>query len=168
MILIIQIFLQHSNTKFEPMKTLNSKDDALHFAMKNAQECANLFSRLANDARNSRLKKTFSNYAREEFAQVVSLSRLRQTSHDELPEELFTGIELNGQLNGYHPEDELNYNQILEVAMRKIRLALKLYLEMASRSSDNDLRDVFKSMAVKENSHKLGVEAEYNDSLLLC
>ena len=161
-------FLQHSYTKFEPMKTLNSKDDALHFAMRNAQECANLFSRLASSARNTRLKRTFSNYAREEFAQVVSLSRLRQTSHEEVPEELFTGIEINGQLNGYHAEDELKYNEILEVAMRKIRLALKLYLEMASRSSDNDLRDVFKSMAVKENTHKLGVEAEYNDSLLLC
>lgn len=161
-------FLQLSNTKFEPMKTLNSKDDALHFAMRNAQECANLFNRLAHNARNTRLKRTFSNYAREEFAQVVSLSRLRQTSHDEVPEELFAGIEINGQLNGYHGEDELKYNEILEIAMRKIRLALKLYLEMASRSSDNDLRDVFKSMAVKENTHKLGVEAEYNDSLLLC
>lgn len=150
------------------MKTLNSKDEALHFAMHNAQECANLFNRLASNARTTRLKRIFSNFAREEFMQVVSLSRLRQTTPDEVPDELFSGIELNGQLNGYHPQDDLKYDEILVAAMRKIRLSLKLYLEMASRADSQELRETFKKMAIKENSHKLGVEAEYNDSLLLC
>ncbi|MDY0101379.1 MAG: hypothetical protein RBS07_00475 [Lentimicrobium sp.] len=150
------------------MKTLNSKDDALHFAMHNAQECANIFNRLALNARSQKLKKAFSNYAREEFSNMVNLSRLRQTPTDDLPEDMFTGIEINGYLNGYHPEEDLKYFEILEAAMRKIHLGLRLYLDMASRASDQEIRELFKSMAVKENAHKLLVETEYNDSLLLC
>lgn len=150
------------------MKTLNSKDEALHFAMQNAQECANLFNKLASEARNVKLRKELSNSAREEFAQVVSLSRLIQTPIEELPEELFNNIEISGYLKGYDPEGDLKYFQLLEVAMRKIRLGLRLYLEMASRATNTEIKELFKSMAVKENSHKLLVEAEYNNSLLLC
>ncbi|MBW6490241.1 MAG: hypothetical protein K0B15_03490 [Lentimicrobium sp.] len=150
------------------MKTLNSKDEVLHFAMQNAQECANLFNKLASEARTLKLRKELSNSAREEFAQVVSLSRLIQTPAEELPKELFNDIEISGYLNGYYAEGDLKYYELLEVAMRKIRLGLKLYLEMASRASNNELKELFKSMAVKENSRKLLVEAEYNDSLLLC
>lgn len=150
------------------MKTLNSKDEALHFAMQNAQECANLFNKLASEARNVKLRKELSNSAREEFAQVVSLSRLIQTPIEELPEELFNNIEISGYLKGYDPEGDLKYFQLLEVAMRKIRLGLRLYLEMASRATNTEIKELFKSMAVKENSRKLLVEAEYNNSLLLC
>ena len=149
------------------MKTLSSKDDALHFAMHNAQECANIFNRLALVARNLKIKKVFNDLARAEFGHMVSLSRLKQIPVGQLPDEMFSGIMINGYLNGYHPEDELRYVEVLEVAMRKVRLGLNLYLDMASKATDKEVRELFKSMAVKENAHKLFIETEYNDSILL-
>ena len=149
------------------MKTLSSKDEALHFAMHNAQECANIFNRLALVGRNLKIKKVFNDLARAEFAHIVNLSRLHQTPTGEFPEEMFSGIKINGYLNGYHPDDDLKYVEVLEVAMRKVRLGLSLYLEMASKATNKEVRELFKSMAVKENAHKLLVETEYNDSILL-
>ena len=147
------------------MKTHSTKDDTLHFAMHNAQECANIFSRLALIARNLKIKKIFDDLARAEFAHVASLSRLRE--ENELMGDMFSGVQVNGHLNGYHPEDDLKYIEVLEVAMRKVRLGLDLYLEMASKAAVSDVRELLKSMAVKENAHKLFVEAEYNESILL-
>ena len=148
------------------MKTHSPKDDALHFAMHNALECANIFNRLASIARNLKIKKIFDELARVEYANMASLSRL----YDEgvLTEDMFMGVSVNGYLNGYHPENDLKYNEVLEVAMRKVRHALDLYLEMASKATNSEIRGLFKSMAVKENTHKLVVEAEYNDSILIC
>lgn len=149
------------------MKTLSSKDDALHFAMHNAQECANIFNRLALVARNLKMKKIFNDLARAEFGHMVNLSRLKQIPVGELPEDMFSGIEINGYLNGYHPEDDLNYIEVIVIAMRKVRLGLNLYLDMASKVTDKEVRELFKSMAVKENAHKLFLENEFNDSILL-
>lgn len=148
------------------MKTHSLKDDTLNFAMHNALECAKIFNRLASIARSLKIKKVFDELARAEFAHIASLSRL----HNEgvLTEEMFAGVSVNGYLNGYHPENDLKYMEVLEVAMRKVRLALDLYLEMASKASNTEVRELFKSMAVKENTHKLMVEAEYNDSILIC
>ena len=150
------------------MKILSSKDEALHFAMHNAQECANIFSRLALVARNLKIKKIFDDVSRAEYAHMVNLTRLHQVPVGELPEEMFLGIEINGYLNGYHPEDDLKYIEVLEVAMRKVRLSLNLYLDLASKTADKEVRELFKSMAVKENAHKLHLEAEYNNSILIC
>ncbi len=147
------------------MKTHSSKDDTLHFAMHNAQDCAKLFTRLASVARNLKIKKVFDKLARVEFDHMDCLSNL----YDEgkLPEEMFLGININGYLNGYHAEDDLKYIEVLEVAMRKMRIGLNLYLEMASNATDKEVRELFKSMAIKENAHKLLVEAEFNESILL-
>ena len=147
------------------MKTHSSKDETLHFAMHNAQDCAKLFYRLASVARNPEMEKVFDDLARAELAHSDSLSRLY--NEGKLPEEMFSGININGYLHGYHPEEDLKYINVLEVTMRKMRIGLNLYLEMASKSTDKEVRELFKSMAVKENAHKLLVEAEYNDSILL-
>ena len=147
------------------MKTHSSKDETLHFAMHNAQDCAKLFNRLASVARNPEMEKVFDDLARAELAHSDSLSRLY--NEGKLPEEMFSGININGYLHGYHPEEDLKYINVLEVTMRKMRIGLNLYLEMASKSTDKEVRELFKSMAVKENAHKLLVEAEYNDSILL-
>lgn len=147
------------------MKIHSSKDDALHFAIHNAQECANLFNRLVSVARNLKIKKMFDEISRVEYAHVDCLKRL--FDEGKLTEELFLGININGYLNGYHPEDDLRYQEVLVVTMRKIRIGLNLYLEIASKAADKEVRELFKSMAVKENAHKLLVEAEYNDSILL-
>lgn len=148
------------------MKTHSLKDDTLHFAMHNALECANIFNRLASIARNLKIKKIFDDIALAEYAHMASLSRL----HDDgiLTEEMFMGVKVNSYLNGYHPDHNLEYVEVLEAAMRKVRLALDLYLEMGSKSVDKEVRELFKSMAVKENTHKLIVETEYNDSILIC
>ncbi len=60
----------------------------------------------------------------------------------------------------------MTYAEALILAMKKEKLAYKLYLDLAAAAGDGELADLFRSLAAEEARHKLRFEIEYDDVVL--
>ncbi len=148
------------------MKTFHTFDEALNYAINSAKDCAELYTRLSAQARNNKMKRLFEKYSREQYAQMVNLSRIRYSFAEmesggfPLSLELYDCRQAN---EGKNP----TYIEALVIAMRKARSSHRLYNELAGRAPDESSAEILKSLAIRESTHRQGVEVEYNDSLLL-
>ncbi|HOI87014.1 MAG TPA: hypothetical protein PLV51_04060 [Lentimicrobium sp.] len=149
------------------MKTFRSFDEALHYAINSARECAEFYTRLAENARNARIQRVYQQFSREEYAQMVSLLRLQETVSDAIPARFPLSLELFNCSDGVAAITALPYARILILAMRKTRSSVILYREMASRASEKDVSEILITLSHKELTHQRAIEKEYNESLLL-
>lgn len=150
------------------MKTFSSVDEILHFAIKSAKETADFFIRLSKQARNSKVKRVFERYAREEFAHMVHLMKVREIGPMELTKEQMDDLRISDYTLDLRETKDLVYTEALVMAMRKVRVAFKLYLDLAAKTPNDEIQTVLKNLANTEARHKRGFEIEYNEALLLC
>ena len=61
---------------------------------------------------------------------------------------------------------DLDYQEILILAMKAEKAAFKLYSDLASAVDDAAVKNVFLSLAQEEAKHKLRFEVEYDDNIL--
>lgn len=149
------------------MKTFKSVDEILHFAVRSAQETAHFFTRLSKQARNARLQREFEKYAREEFAYMVKLSKVREIAPLGITSKQMKDLNVSDYQIDLNNTRELKYSEALVIAMRKAGASLKLYHDLASRTPNDEIKSVFKSLANDEAKHKRRFEIEYNESILL-
>ncbi|MBK6966944.1 MAG: ferritin family protein [Bacteroidales bacterium] len=149
------------------MKTFKSVDEILHFAVSSAQETAHFFTSLSKQARNARLKQEFEKYAREEFAYMVRLAKVREIAPLGISGKQLKDLVISDYQIDLNTARELKYSEALVMAMRKVRASLKLYLDIASRTPNDEIQSVFRSLANEEAKHKRRFEIEYNESILL-
>ena len=56
----------------------------------------------------------------------------------------------------------MSYSDVLIFAMKKEKLAYKLYLDLAEKMRNRQLKDMFLLLAQEEAQHKLRFELEYD------
>jgi rubrerythrin len=61
---------------------------------------------------------------------------------------------------------DMDYQQVLTVAMKREQKAHNLYTTLASNTSDPELRSLFEHLAHEEARHKLALEKEYDEHVL--
>jgi len=61
---------------------------------------------------------------------------------------------------------DMDYQDILAVAMKREEKAHNLYTALASNTDDAELRKVFELLAREEAGHKLALEKEYDEHVL--
>jgi len=149
------------------MKRTNSVDDILLYAIKSEKETADFYLRLSSKARNTKIKRVFEQYAREEFAHISKLTRVRDNGPIENMKKQVSDFKISDYSIDLTPASNLSYSDELVLGMRKVRATLKLYFQLASNSNDNETRETLKSLTCQEEEHKRGFEIEYNESLLL-
>ena len=60
----------------------------------------------------------------------------------------------------------MDYQQALVVAMQKEKMAFKMYSDLAETVDDENVKNVFLSLAQEEAKHKLRFEVEYDEHVL--
>ena len=150
------------------MKNASSIDEILLYAIKSEKETADFYLHLSNIARNSKIRQTFELYARDEFAHISKLTRVRENGPVENISEKLQDFKLSDYTIQIDTSAKRSYSEELVLAMRKLRASSRLFCDLASRAYDQETSKILKILAEEESKQKLGVEIEYNDSLLLC
>lgn len=149
------------------MKTFKSVDEIMHFAVGSALETAQFFTRLSKQARNARIKREFEKYAREEFAYIVKLTKVREIAPLGITTKQMKDLNISDYHIDLNQTKELKYSEALVIAMRKAKAAFQLYQDIASRTPNGEIKSVFRSLANDEAKHNRRFEIEYNESILL-
>jgi rubrerythrin len=149
------------------MKTFNSLDEILDFAIKDEIRASNLYAGLAKKSRNKEIKRVFEQFSQEELGHKKKLERMKFGDAVAVTDEKVQDLKIGDYLVEVNTSrDDLSYQDALIIAMKEEKAAFKLYSDLADRTDNDNARDVFLLLAQEEARHKLRFEIEYDDYIL--
>jgi len=148
------------------MKEFGSINDILDFAIDEEQNAVEFYTELASKSTSDEMRKVFEEFAQEELQHKARLASIREQGLFEITFEKVADLKIADYLVNVKPSPEMTYRDALVMAMSKEKAAFKLYTNLAQRAPNDQLRDLFLSLAQEESKHKLRFELEYDDFVL--
>jgi rubrerythrin len=147
------------------MKNFESAEEILDFAIKREQEAHDFYTQLAEKVENSELKKALQNFAREELGHKSKLESVKkggcELNEVDAPSMGIADYTVERQIS-----EDMDYQDILILAMKKEKKAYRLYLDLAERAMTGELTELFLELSRQEANHKLRFELEYDNEIL--
>lgn len=148
------------------MKSFESADDILDFAMQSEQEAVDFYTRLAGQMKNPEMKEVFLSFAQEEVEHKARLKKVREEGLFDMEAGKVTDLKIADYVVSVQPSENMEYADALVLAMKKEKAAFKLYTALAKRAEQPALKKLFESLAVEESRHKLRFELEYDEYVM--
>lgn len=148
------------------MKSFNTIEEILLFAINSEQESVDFYSRLSAQVNNPEMKQIFRQYAHEEMNHKARLLEIRETGQMDVKTEKVNDLRISDYVVDVMPSPDMSYSDALVLAMKKEKAAFRLYLDLAERAKDDDVKAVFLNLAQEESKHKLRFEVEYDQNVL--
>lgn len=148
------------------MKSFNTIEEILLFAINSEQESVDFYSRLSAQVNNPEMKQIFRQYAHEEMNHKARLLEIRETGQMEVKTEKVNDLRISDYVVDVMPSPDMSYSDALVLAMKKEKAAFRLYIDLAERANDEDVKAVFLNLAQEESKHKLRFEVEYDQNVL--
>ncbi len=148
------------------MKTFTNINDILDFAIDREQDSVDFYNRLALNARNADMKKTFEQFAREEMGHKARLAKIKEDGIVTLPSEEVADLKIADYLVLDPEREDMTYEQALVLAMKREKAAFKLYLTLSEKVDRPEYKALFMQLAQEESRHKLRFELEYDEYVL--
>ena len=148
------------------MSNLKSVDEILDFAIQNEEEAAEFYRNWASKADNPGMRKSLEGFAREEEGHKKALLGVKSGKKTLDALSKVTDLKISDYVVNVEPNEDMNYQQALILAMKREKAAYKLYSALAEMSEDATLRETFLGLAQEEAKHKLRFETEYDKNVL--
>lgn len=148
------------------MKEFGSIDDIIDFAIKEEQGAVDFYTDLAGKMDKPWMKEVFLEFAEEEKGHKEKLLAAKERKEILATVEKVPDLKIADYLVEVEPDKEMDYQHALVLAMQKEKSAFKLYTNLAQRSTDSNLKNMFLALAQEEAKHKLRFEIEYDDNVL--
>jgi rubrerythrin len=149
------------------MKKYNSVEEILDFAIAREVEANEFYMELAERMERPEMRKVFEDFAKEERGHKAKLEAVKKgefqisSNEEEVP-----SLDIADYVVDVEPKPNMSYAEALIVAMKKEKAAYRLYLDLASVAGNEELTDMFLSLANEEAKHKLRFEIEYDNIVL--
>ena len=144
----------------------SSVDELLDFAIKQEEQAYDLYTDLANKTNRTGTRDLFQQFAREELGHKAKLLKIKQGKQFDPSPGKILDLKIGDYLLDVEPSPQMNYQDALIVAMKKEKVAFKMYSDMAASVGDPKLRETLLGLANEEAKHKLRFELEYDDEVL--
>ena len=148
------------------MKQFKSIDEILDFAINAEQEAVDFYTDLAENANNKEMEKIFKQFAKEEMGHKSRIMNIKETGAYKAPKEEISDLKIADYTVDVVPTSNMRYDEALVVAMKKEKAAFKLYNDLANRAHDEEMKELFFSLAQEESKHKLRFEVEYDEYVM--
>lgn len=138
----------------------------ISFAIEKEDEAAKLYKDLSGRVQKQNAKVMFDELAAEEIEHGEFLKGMTEESIPDLPSEKVTDLKISDYLVDMPFKPDMDYQNILIMAMKREESAVKLYNDMATRVQGAKMKDLLRFMAQQEAKHKLRLETEYDNNIL--
>ena len=145
---------------------LDSMDKILDFAIGQEEKAVSLYTDLANKASHEHMKETFLGFAEEEKGHKAKLLKIKEGKQMLSAEQRILDLKIGDYLEALKPSGDLDYQDVLIVAMKAEKAAFRMYQDLASATDDPNLKATLLGLAQEEAKHKLRFEIEYDDHVL--
>jgi rubrerythrin len=148
------------------MKEFKNVDAILIFAIEQEQKAVDFYTELAKEAQSEEMKKVFIEFAGEEIKHKQRLTRIREEGVFTMPKQQVADLKISDYVVEVKASGKLTYEEALVLAMKREKSAFKLYSNLAERAPNDQLKEIFESLAMEESRHKLRFELEYDEYVL--
>lgn len=148
------------------MKEFKHVDEILVFAIDQEQKAVDFYTSLAKEASSEEMKKVFLEFAGEEIKHKQRLTRIREEGVFTMPKQQVADLKIGDYIVDVKASGKLSYEEALVLAMKREKAAFRLYTNLAERAPNDELREIFETLAMEESRHKLRFELEYDEYVL--
>ena len=140
--------------------------EVLDYAIGQEQEAADFYTDLAGKVERKWMTDVFLGFAKEEAGHKKKLEAIKggQLAAPVLGNIL--DLKIGDYLVTPDPENKIDYQGALILAMKKEKAAFRLYSDLAAHVDDENLKNAMLMLAQEEAKHKLRFEVEYDDFIL--
>lgn len=148
------------------MENFKSIDEVLDFAINAEQEAVDFYNQLAENSKTEDMKFVFTSFAQEEIAHKARLTTIKKEGSFKVEAKKIADLKISDYVAEVKVTPNMTYQEALVVAMGNEKAAFKLYYDLAKKAENEEMRDVFLSLAQEESRHKLRFEIEYDEYIL--
>ncbi|MEO0231022.1 MAG: ferritin family protein [candidate division WOR-3 bacterium] len=147
------------------MNEFKSIEEILDFAIKREEEEYEFYEQWKDKVRQD-IRPLFEKLAEEEKGHKVKLLWVKSGKLKDFLEAGSQGIldlKMSDYLVDIEPKPNISYQDALILAIKREKMAFKLYEDLANKSSNKEIKDLFIALAQEEARHKLKLELLYDE-----
>ena len=141
----------------------DSVEAILDFAIANEEKAAKLYHDLAETVKRPGIREAFLEFSREEARHKARLIKVKSGDIPAVAREKVQDLRITEYLVGIEPTPNMTYAEALQFAMKAEKAAFKLYMDLAAKTDNQGLAELFESLAQEEAKHKLKFETLLDD-----
>ncbi len=145
------------------MDKFKSIDEILDFAIENEIRAAKFYEDLSSQAKTKSMKETFDKFSKEERGHEARLKKVKAEGKFEKNKKEIIDMKMSDYLVKSNPKGKMTYQDALILAMKREKMAFKLYKRLEKEAPTPELKKIFKKLAAEEANHKMNFEIEYDD-----
>ena len=141
-------------------------DKIIDFAVEREKAAVDFYHELQGKAKFEAQKEMLKEFEEMEKGHIVILENIRKKGFENLDEKKIIDLKISDYIVPVEPSDDMDYQDILIIAMKREEAATKLYSDMAARFPGSDIQKMFLRLSVEEAGHKLKFEKLYDEDIL--
>lgn len=145
----------------------NNFKEVLTFAIRKEAEAYNLYTTYSQLAKNPGTKVMFEELAGQEQKHREILEGVEKKDVSEYKLETIPDLKIGDFVDEQEFSSDMDYASALRLAIKREEFSLRLYNLMAERTVDPELKKLFSALAQEESKHKLRLETEYDENVLM-
>ncbi len=146
---------------------LNNFKEVVTFAIRKEAEAYNLYTTYGQLSKNPGTKVMFQELAKEEQKHREILEGVEKEDVTAYKLEKIPDMKISDFVDEQEFSPDMDFASALRLAIKREEHALKLYNHMAQGTDDVQLKKLFSSLAQEESKHKLRLESEYDENVLM-
>jgi len=141
-------------------------NEVIDFAIQGEKDAVVFYQELQTKSKFQAQKIMLKEYENMEKGHVIVLENIRKKGMQNIAVKEVTNLSISEYLVDVEPSANMDYQDILIVAMKKEEQAQKLYTNMAGNFPGTELETLFLKLAAEEAEHKLQFETLYDEHVL--
>ncbi|MGB2804256.1 MAG: ferritin family protein [Candidatus Zixiibacteriota bacterium] len=146
---------------------LSNFKEVITFAIRKEAEAYNLYTTYSDLAKNPGTKVMFKELATEEQKHREILEGVEKKDVTEYKLETIPDLKISDFVDDQEFSPDMDYPAALRLAIKREEHAFKLYNHIGSQTEDAELKKLFAVLAQEESKHKLRLESEYDENVLM-
>jgi rubrerythrin len=138
----------------------------IDYAIDREQEAVRFYHELQDSVHFIERRRLLIDLEKMEQGHITVLERIRRDDIDQLEIPEVDDLHISDYIVTDEPSGELNYQDILIIAMKREETSHRLYNDLADKNINDKLKKLFLKLASEEAKHKLIFERMYDDDIL--
>ena len=148
------------------MSQPNNFEEILDYAISMEQKAVDLYTMIAEKASTDYNRKMFLSFAQEERGHKAKLEAVKMGQIELGVIKKVADLKISDYANDVELSDNDSYQTILMFAMKQEKQAFRMYTDLAEKTDNDELKNLFLVLAQEEAKHKLRFEIEYDEHVL--
>ncbi len=141
-------------------------NEVINFAIAGEKEAIKFYQELQEKVKFQAQIEMLKEFENMEKGHVLILENIRNKGFEKIEIKEVIDLHISDYIVDTEPSEDINYQDILIVAMKKEEVAKKLYTDLAKQFSLSESGKLFERLAAEEAEHKLHFETLYDDEIL--